>query len=312
MKKIVDLPSRREATALAIALGAWLTVTAVFISMRPEHWLLALLIAGLFLFNTATRKVVVALIPFALFGISYDWMNIAHNYEVNPPVDIMGLYMTEKSWFGIPTAEGVLTPNEFFALHSAGWLDLLGGIFYLCWVPVPILFGLWLYFGRQRRVYLHLAVVFLFVNLIGFCIYYIHPAAPPWYVATYGFEFIEGVPGQIAGLKGFEDITGWHVFEGLYARNSNVFAAVPSLHSAYMPVALFYSFKARCSNWLRALLAVITVGIWFTAVYTFHHYVIDVLLGILTAATGIAVFELVLMRLRPVARFMQAYCRYIS
>ncbi|MNL81412.1 PAP2 superfamily protein [compost metagenome] len=34
----------------------------------------------------------------------------------------------------------------------------------------------------------------------------------------------------------------------------------------------------------------IMVGIWFSAVYTSHHYVLDVLAGILCAITGIALF----------------------
>ena len=67
-------------------------------------------------------------------------------------------------------------------------------------------------------------------------------------------------------------MTGLTIFQGLYGRNANVFAAVPSLHSAYMVVALFYSFRARCYNWLRAIFAIIMVGIWFTAVYSGHHY----------------------------------------
>ncbi len=308
-----QLPSGRESRIFGGALVLCFGAIAALVGLRPEHWLLFLLVAVMFFFNGPTRRLVVALLPFVVFGLSYDFMNIAHNYEVNPPVDIRGLYESEKSLFGIATAQGVLTPNEFFALHKSALLDLLGGIFYLCWVPVPIAFGLYLYFRGERRRYLHFSLVFLLVNLIGFCGYYIHPAAPPWYVATYGFDFIEGVPGQVAGLAGFGDITGWHVFEGLYARNSNVFAAVPSLHSAYMPVALYYALTwRRCPLAWKILLAILTVGIWFTAVYTFHHYLIDVLLGIATAALGIAIFELGLMRIPSFGRFLDRYTRYIG
>ena len=67
-------------------------------------------------------------------------------------------------------------------------------------MPVPIAFGLWLYAVGQRREYLHFAIVFLLVNLLGFAGYYIHPAAPPWYVAQYGFEPIMDTGGNVAGL----------------------------------------------------------------------------------------------------------------
>ena len=221
------LPSKKESTAIVTALVIWLAVTTLCVGFRPEHLWLALLIASLFFACRTSRKTVVALLPFIIFGISYDWMNIVHNYDVNP-VDIRGLYEAEKSLFGITAATGeVLTPNEFFARHTSTLMDILGGFFYLCWVPVPIFFGLYLYFGRQVKIYLHFAIVFLLVNLIGFAGYYIHPAAPPWYVALYGFDFIEGTPGSVAGLGHFDEITGLGIFNGLYGRNSNVFAAVP-------------------------------------------------------------------------------------
>lgn len=302
----------REAVTMVVALGVWLAVTAMFVGFRPEHLWLALLIAALFFAASSTRRLVVALLPFIIFGISYDWMNIVPNYTVNA-VDISGLYNSEKSLFGIATMAGILTPNEFFAQHHAAWVDALAGFFYLCWVPVPILFGLGLYFARQDKVYLHFALVFLFVNLLGFAVYYIHPAAPPWYVAEHGLEFIEGVPGNVAGLGRFDQMTGLGIFDALYARNSNVFAAVPSLHSAYMLIAFIYSLKARCPWWLRVLFAIITLGIWFTAVYSGHHYLIDVMLGIATALVGTAIFEWGLMRVRPIRNFIDVtYCNYIE
>lgn len=304
-------PSGRETATLAICLAVWISVTAIFIGLRPEHTALCALIAVLFLLNKQTRKLVVALLPFALFGISYDWMRIVPNYEVNP-IDVKGLYEAEKEWFGIATATGTVTPNEFFATHHCAVMDFMAGVFYLCWVPVPILFGLGLYFTRQRKTYLHFALVFLLVNLIGFAGYYIHPAAPPWYVMKHGFEAVLHTPGDVAGLSRFGDITGWHVFEGLYGRNANVFAAVPSLHSAYMVVALFYSLRARCAVWLRIVFGIIMVGIWFTAVYTAHHYLIDVSLGILCALTGIFVFEKLLLQIPAFSRFVNRYATYIG
>lgn len=306
-----SLPNRRESVCMIVALAIWLSVTICCIGWRPEHGFLALLIAALFFSTKATRKFVVALLPFALFGISYDWMNLVPNYTVNT-VDIAGLYNTEKSLFGIATPQGLLTPNEFFTAVNWGWMDFMAGVFYLCWVPVPILFGIWLYFNKQRSIYLHFALVFLFVNLIGFAGYYIHPAAPPWYVMKHGFDFVAGTPGDVAGLGRFDEMTGWHVFNGLYGRNANVFAAVPSLHSAYMVVAFWYSLRAKVSNWIRILFAIIAIGIWFTAVYTAHHYLIDVILGATTAVAGIALFEYLLMRIPAFARWMDRYTSYIS
>ncbi|MCI9171604.1 phosphatase PAP2 family protein [uncultured Duncaniella sp.] len=313
-----SLPSKRETAVIVISLVVWLAVTATFVGFRPEHLYIAVFLAAMLLVTGTTRRLVVALLPFIVFGISYDWMNILPNYEVNP-VDIFGLYSTESSLFGITltpatseVAGTIVTPNEWWAMHTSPILDFLAGCFYLCWVPVPILFGLWLYFKKQYSVYLHFSLVFLFVNLLGFALYYVHPAAPPWYVAMHGFDFIPGTHGETAGLARWDAMMGLSIFDGLYSRNSNVFAALPSLHAAYMLIAFIYSLRARCSVWLRVLFAFICLGIWFTAVYTSHHYIIDVLAGIGVTIVGWLIFEQGLMRLRPFRRFLDSYKNYIA
>jgi hypothetical protein len=305
------LPPTREIIILVVCLGLWLAITATFVGFRPEHPLLAILVTALFYLHPQTKKLVIALMPFVVFAVSYDWMNICPNYKVNP-IDVQGLYEAEKSLFGISTASGVLTPNEYFNIHNCSFMDFWAGVFYLCWVPVPILFGLSLYFTKQRAVYLRFALVFLFVNLIGFCGYYIHPAAPPWYVMKYGFEPILNTPGDVAGLGRFDAMTGLGIFDFLYSRNSNVFAAVPSLHSAYMVIAFYYSLKAQYPNWLRFIFGVIMFGIWFTAIYSAHHYVIDAILGAGCAVLGIFLFEKVLLKWSPFNRFIQRYTQFIS
>lgn len=304
-------PTIRETLCCLGALAVWFAVTVLFIGFRPEHVFLAILIAALFFSTPATRKLTVALLPFIAFGISYDWMNLLPNYEVNP-VDVQGLYETEKSLFGISTAAGMLTPNEFFAIHHVRPMDFMAGIFYLCWVPLPIFYGLWLYFSGKEFDYLRFALVFLLVNLIGFALYYVHPAAPPWYVASHGFEAVPGTPGEVAGLGYFDEMTGLGIFNGLYARNANVFAAMPSLHSAYTFVACIYAFIARSSRLWKFILAFVTLGIWFTAVYTSHHYIMDVLGGIACSILAVILFEQVLMRIPSFKEWLHRYAAYIG
>lgn len=254
-----------------------------------------------------TRKVALALTPWLIFACSYDWMRLLPNYEVNP-IDVKGIYEAEKSLFGIAAADGkTLIPCEFFALHHCSVADFMAGIFYLCWVPVPIAFGLWLYFKGDRRHYLRFSIAFLFVNLLGFCFYYVHPAAPPWYAMNYGFEPILNTPGNTAGLGRFDQMVGIPVFESIYAKNSNIFAAVPSLHAAYMLIALIYALMSRQRKWLVGLFAIIMAGIWWTAVYAGHHYIIDVILGILTALVGVFVLEKWLMNIPAISHFMEKY-----
>ena len=288
----------------------FLILTAACIGLRTEHFLMAGLFLVLFFAGNATRKLAVALLPFIVFGISYDWMRVYPNYQVNP-IDVQGLYEAEKSLFGVSQGGEVLIPCEYFALHHCTIADFFAGIFYLCWVPVPIAFGVWLYLKGERTTYLRFALVFLFVNLIGFTGYYIHPAAPPWYAMNYGFEPMLDTPGNVAGLGRFDDLMGCSVFHSIYGRNANVFAAVPSLHAAYMVVALAYAVMGRCKRWLIGLFAFIMVGIWWTAVYSGHHYLIDVMLGICCALLGIGLFEKGLMKWGAFKRFFDKYSNYI-
>lgn len=309
--KFPNFPNTKEALYCLCALLIWLSVTILFIGFRPEHIFLAILIGALFYSTLPTRKLVVALLPFIIFGISYDWMNLLPNYEVNP-IDVAGLYSTEKTLFGISTEAGVLTPNEFFALHHAKPTDFMAGIFYLCWVPLPIFYGLWLYFSGKNYDYLRFALVFLLVNLIGFALYYVHPAAPPWYVASHGFEPIVGTQGEVAGLGYFDDMTGLGIFHGLYARNANVFAAMPSLHSSYTFVAFIYACIIGSSRTWKCILGFVTLGIWFTAVYTSHHYILDVCGGIGCSIVAVLLFEQILMRIPGFKVWLSRYARYIS
>jgi len=254
-----------------------------------------------------SRKLALALTPWLVFACSYDWMRLLPNYTVNP-IDVRGLYETEKHLFGITTAAGArLIPGEYFALHHSAVADFMAGLFYLCWVPVPLGFSIFLYFKGDRHNYLRISLAFLFVNLLGFVIYYIHPAAPPWYVMNYGFEPILNTPGSTAGLERFDELTGLPVFHYIYGKNANIFAAVPSLHAAYMLITTIYAVLSRRSKLCVCIFAFICMGIWWTAVYTGHHYVIDVLLGIVTALVGVGLLEWGAFRIPALRRGLKNY-----
>jgi len=310
MIKRFSTPTLRESVIVLGVTAIFVILISVFVGFRPEHALMVALFLGLFFAGETTRKLAVALIPFIIFGISYDWMRVLPNYKVNP-IDVENLYNLEKQWFGINSNGQVLIPCEYFAEHYSTVMDFFAGIFYLTWVPVPIAFGIYLYFKKARSMYLRFAMAFLLVNFIGFIGYYIHPAAPPWYAMNYGFEPILNTPGNTGGLSRFDDLIGLNIFDSIYGRNSNVFAAVPSLHSAYMVIALFYAIKQKCNLPIIITLTILMFGIWFTAVYSSHHYIIDVLLGILCAILGIILFEAVLMRLGWFRSFFDKYYNYI-
>lgn len=211
-------------------------------------------------------------------------------------VHISELYYLEKVLFGFNSSEGFVSPNEFFSQHNHPFLDVLTGFFYLCWMPVPLVLATYLTF-TDRVMVLRFLLAFLIVNLLGWVIYYTYPAAAPWYVEIYGFTENFNIQGNAAGLIRFDNFFDIHLFQKMYTVGSNVFAALPSMHSAYPLIAFIYGIKSRL-GWINIPMGIVMVGIWFAAVYSNHHYIIDVLLGIIVAVVGIWLFENILMKTR--------------
>jgi len=294
---------------LTIVTIGYLTIMSFLTGLRIEHWMIILAFNLLFYAGKGTRKFILGFAIFAVFGILYDVMRAFPNYLYHD-VDIAQLYHLEKQIFGINTQFARLTPNEFFAANHHALADFLSGFFYINWMPVPLAFAVYLYF-TNRKLFLHFALTFLFVNLIGFCIYYIHPAAPPWYVSKYGFILNLHTQGSAAGLARFDQLIHLNIFGSIYSKNSNVFAAIPSLHSAYPVIVLYYGLKAKC-GWFNFLFGLFMIGIWFSAIYSGHHYTIDVILGIFCAITGIIFYELVFMNQRIYKKFVIRYLRMID
>jgi membrane-associated phospholipid phosphatase len=214
----------------------------------------------------------------------------------------------EKGLFGVHFNGLLLTPNEYWRLNGTTFLDVVGGIFYLCWIPVPLAFAVFLFF-KSRNQFLHFSLTFVLVNLLGFVIYYIYPAAPPWYVAYHGFAFDAATPGNSAGLDKFDHFFHLAIFKSLYAKGSNVFAAMPSLHSSYPVIVLYYGLKNRL-GFINILFTIVMIGIWFTAVYAGHHYILDVLTGVVCAIVGIVAFNLLTMA-KWFSKFLQKFEKII-
>lgn len=290
----------RERVLLLLALSAtYLLLSYVLVGFKSDQLVLVGLVNALYFLSPLTRKFITGFSIFVVFWVLFDYMKAFPNYWFNK-VHIGSLYQAEKALFGIKSGDLLLTPNEYLLLHSNTLLDVLSGIFYLTWVPVPLAFAVFLFF-KDRRQFVYFSLTFLLVNLLGFVVYYLYPAAPPWYVQQFGFEFIAATPGNTAGLSRFDAYFGVQIFSALYAKSSNVFAAMPSLHSSYPLLVLYYALKNRLGL-LNVVFAIITVGIWFAAVYSSHHYVLDVLAGIVCAGCGILLFYWLLAKKGVVSR----------
>jgi hypothetical protein len=274
-----------------LLVAAYIIWNIIVGELRPEHYFLILLWLLCYYAHEKSRRFITGFSIFIIYWIIYDSMRIIPNYEVSQ-VYIKEPYELEKALFGITANNTLLTPNEYFIIHNNRFFDFLSGMFYINWVPIPLAFGVYLYL-KDKFLFTKFSLVFLLTNLIGFIIYYVYPAAPPWYVELYGFDLQLGVPGNSAGLSRFDEIIGVPVFENLYNKNANVLAAIPSLHAAYPVIVLYYGIKKRM-GWVNWLFVIFMIGIWFSAVYSGHHYFIDIVLGVVIALITLLLFTIIL------------------
>ena len=270
---------------------AYLLVSWLLVGFKSDQLVLMGIFNVLFYASLTTRKFILGFSIFIVYWVIFDYMKAFPNYNYND-VAIGELYHAEKNLFGIHFQNKFLTPNEYLYIKRNTFVDIISGLFYLCWIPVPLAFAAYLFF-RNKKQFLHFALTFVLVNLLGFVVYYAYPAAPPWYIQVHGFNFQPLTQGNMAGLVRFDRFFHINLFKTIYAKGSNVFAAMPSLHSSYPVIVLYYGIKNRLGI-VNAFFAIVMAGIWFTAVYASHHYILDVLAGIICAAMGIALFNIVL------------------
>lgn len=288
---------------------AYLACSTFLIGYKPDELTLVLIFNVLFYASAITRKFILGFTIFIVYWIIFDYMKAFPNYNYNP-VHIAQLYNAEKHLFGIHFNGKLLTPNEYWLANTKTYIDVISGLFYLCWIPVPLGFAAYLFF-KNKKQFLNFSITFVLVNMLGFIVYYAYPAAPPWFVQQHGFHFIPLTMGNTAGLARFDAFFHAEIFKNIYTKGSNVFAAMPSLHSSYPVIVLYYGLKNRL-GWVNVFFAIVTVGIWFTAVYASHHYVLDVMAGITTACLGIALFNFSVKKFPAMQQALNSYQRVIS
>ncbi|MFZ1751088.1 MAG: phosphatase PAP2 family protein [Saprospiraceae bacterium] len=299
---------KKHYKVLGLFLLFYLVWVYFLVGWRSDHIYFMAFITIMMTAHRWTRTFTYLFVFFIIFWIIYDGMRVFPNYMVSD-INITQPYDIEKQMFGIDSSGTILTPNEYMQSNSHQVLDFLSGIFYLSWMPVPLGLGVYLFFNNKKML-LRFSAAFLFTNLIGFVIYYSYPAAPPWYYDQYGDHELFNVVGDPAQLKRFDVLIGYPLFSNIYTKNSNVFAAIPSLHAAYPVVAWFYAFKSKLkiAHWV---ILIDIAGIWFAAVYSFHHYFIDVLLGFLCAVIAILIFEKWLIKTK-LSIFFDQYLKFVQ
>lgn len=283
-------------------LGAYLLLMRFTSGNRLEQFLLSGLALALVVGGEGSRRFFLGMLPFLLYGLVYDLTHLTQPLVRYLHVHVVEPYRFDRALFGIQTAAGVLTPNEIFLRHHWPAVDFVTGLAYILFIYWTLLFAVYLGLFRRdeegRRLLARYGWVFLLMNLVGFATYYVYPAAPPWYVTDYGFGPADMTArASAAAAIRWDALTGIPYFAGFYGRSADVFGAIPSLHASY-PLLVFLYGRKLGKTWHDVASFLFFLLVCFAAVYLQHHYVIDVLVGILYALAAWAADEL-LERRRP-------------
>lgn len=261
--------------------------------LRRDHFILIVGVSIVYFSSELGRKLTLGFGFLILYWLIFDSVRAFPNYEYSA-IHIGDLYQAEKNWFGIQSDQGIITANEYFGIHNNTFFDIYSAVIYICWIPVPFLFGMYLFFANKRVTMVHFWFAFLIVSILGLTFQYLYPAAAPWYVELYGADGgFQKVPGNPGRLINFDHFFGIDTFSNMYSLNANVYAAVPSKHCAFPIIALFFAVTARLRWWIVGF-SILMVSTWFSAVYSNHHYIIDVIAGIGTAILALVIYKLLL------------------
>jgi hypothetical protein len=146
---------------------AYLLLSYFLVGYKSDQLVLLSIFNLCFYATGTTRRFILGFSIFIVYWIIFDYMKAFPNYNYND-VAIGELYNTEKKLFGIKVNNTLLTPNEYLYLKRTSFVDIFSGLFYLCWIPVPLAFAAYLL--TYLRLYIQRAQTYLLL-----CRHCIHP-----------------------------------------------------------------------------------------------------------------------------------------
>lgn len=267
----------------AMAAGHFTLVTALG-RLRWEHAAADLLLVVLAWAGPAPRRFLRGAFPLYLTGMLLDtqwlWLGLRGSVHTGD------LWELERSLFPAP---GGTTWPAWFESHTHVVLDFICGFSYAAYL-YEVIGLLVLFFFRKSPRFELMAWAFLLLNAMGVVTYMLYPAAPPWYLMKYGPGPADlAAASSPAGTARFDALLGIRYFANFYARNPNVFGAMPSLHAAY-PTFVVWQVWRMGRAWQVGTVAFAAL-VCFSAIYLQHHYILDVGAGILFALVACAIVE---------------------
>jgi hypothetical protein len=222
-------------------------------------------------------------LPFAAIFLAWESMRGLAD-DLGTTVHSDDVIAIERFFFGGRVPSEVLQA----AFHVPGRINVLdlGTTFlYVAHFALPLVVA-FIFWMIERPLFYRYLMALMLMSFAAFICYLLIPVAPPRFAGAFGESLaVEDIARSTFTQLHFAPVTTW-----LYGSISgNQVAAFPSLHSAYPLLAYLF---AR-TRWPRASLILLawSIAIWFSVVYLGHHYVIDVVAGILFALGAYAALK---------------------
>jgi len=216
-------------------------------------------------------------VPFVLWVILY----VSAPYiplSIRPPIDVRALYEYEVALFHyLPSTELAKLQNVVF--------DVLGAIAYTLHAGWPFAFLAYLIFFKRRDLILPYWNCFGLVSFLGLLTELVMPTAPPWYFYKYGFAAGSySLKGDPAGLARVDERFGITFYKNMFDNSPVVFGSFPSLHIGWpSTLALFVIYETALPIGIKVFSGAYVAYVALAVIYLQHHYVVDVLGGMLYA-----------------------------
>ena len=161
----------------------------------------------------------------------------------------------------------------------------------------PLVLGMVIYYkDKDRETFKEFSTAFLLTSYLALITFALYPVAPPWYVwnSGSGYPYFAqpqqktGLARSAANLVDFDNYFRTNVFGDFYKTfNTNPYAAMPSLHSAYSFITAYYCVKKYGKKMWPIVFYPVTI--WCAAVYLNHHYVCDLIGGVVYSYASIRI-----------------------
>ena len=240
----------------------------------------------------AARRFLFGACPLFLVGAIYECMGLVKDVAATRErVHLCDMRARELALFATTMNGQRVTWQDWFLVHHDPALDLLCAIPYGTFVIAVLAAAVFLYF-RDYRTMARFGWSWLALNLGAFVAYRLYPAAPPWYFHAHGCVVVPATAASEGpALARVDALLGVRYFAGMYRRSNVVFGAMPSLHCGYALLVVLECWAVFGPK-ARALSLAFLLSMCFGAVYLDHHWVLDVLAGLLYCALVVAASRL--------------------